>query len=90
MAERNYYLDTIDRMEPDIAAIDATAGWASIAISLKRIADALDRVSTPEGVTKLITDLRPVFEAMEKGDEPPCAAYSTGQVLNGDCEPNHG
>lgn len=36
------YLDTLDRMEPDIAAIDAAAGWASIAISLKRIADALD------------------------------------------------
>lgn len=36
------YLATIDRLEPDIAMIDARAGAASIAISLRRIADALD------------------------------------------------
>lgn len=41
------YMDTIDRLEPDIAAIDDSAGWASIAISLKRIADALDRFVPP-------------------------------------------
>lgn len=39
----DYYLHTIDRMEPDIAFIDASAGWASIAISLKRIADCMER-----------------------------------------------
>lgn len=37
------YLATIERLEPDIAMIDESAGWASIAISLKRIADALER-----------------------------------------------
>lgn len=36
------YLETLDRMEPDIHMIDAGAGWASIAISLKRIADELN------------------------------------------------
>ena len=41
MAERNYYQETIDRIEPDIAMIDVGAGWASIAISLRRIADVL-------------------------------------------------
>lgn len=35
------YLETIDRLEPDIHMIDAGAGWASAAISLKRIADEL-------------------------------------------------
>lgn len=36
------YLDTIARMEPEIASVDAAGAYASIAISLKRIADALD------------------------------------------------
>lgn len=39
------YLDTLGRMEPEIAAVDVTAGIASISISLKRIADALDRMA---------------------------------------------
>ena len=38
------YLKTIDRLEPDIAMIDAAAGWASVAISLKRIADTLEKI----------------------------------------------
>lgn len=33
---------TIDSIEPDIASIDAGAFYASAAISLKRIADALE------------------------------------------------
>lgn len=36
------YMDTVRRLEPDIHSIDAGAGYASIAISLKRIADALE------------------------------------------------
>jgi len=40
-AEKNYYQDTLDRMELDIAAIDLTAAATSISISLKRIADSL-------------------------------------------------
>lgn len=34
------YVDTINRLEPDIASIDDVAAYASIAISLRRIADA--------------------------------------------------
>jgi hypothetical protein len=44
MVNDNVYLDTLQRMEPNIAPIDAAAGWASIAISLKRIADCLERL----------------------------------------------
>jgi hypothetical protein len=35
------YLDTVNRMEPDITMLDEGAALASIAISLKRIADCL-------------------------------------------------
>lgn len=45
--DKNYYRGTFDRMEPDLAAIDTAAGWASIAISLKRIADALEEQNEP-------------------------------------------
>lgn len=36
------YLGTIVRLEPDVHMIDAGAFYASAAISLKRIADALE------------------------------------------------
>lgn len=36
------YLNTLDRMEPDIAAVDLTAAAASMAISFKRLADAAE------------------------------------------------
>ena len=38
------YLDTVNRLEPEIAMIDTGAGLASIAISLKRIADILEEI----------------------------------------------
>lgn len=38
------YLATIDRLEPNIAAIDSSAGWASASISLKRLADHADQL----------------------------------------------
>lgn len=38
------YQRTIARMEPDLAGVDHAGAIASIAISLKRIADALERV----------------------------------------------
>ena len=38
------FLDTVDRLEPEIHVIDSGAGFASIAISLKRIADVLEWV----------------------------------------------
>ncbi len=40
--ERDDYLDTVDRMEPDVTPVDRDGAMASIAISLKRIADALE------------------------------------------------
>lgn len=36
------YLKTVDRLEPDLHPIDRDGALASIAISLKRIADAMD------------------------------------------------
>jgi hypothetical protein len=39
---RDYYSETIERIEPDISMIDDGAFNASAAISLKRIADALE------------------------------------------------
>lgn len=46
-AERvDAYSATVERFEPDIAPVDAPAALASIAISLKRIADALEGTST--------------------------------------------
>lgn len=36
------YLDTVKRLEPEIHMTDASAFYASAAISLKRIADALE------------------------------------------------
>ena len=44
MAE-DAYLGTVDRMEPDIAMVDRDAALASIAVSLKRIADTQDVIS---------------------------------------------
>lgn len=40
----NSYLETIKRLEPDITMVDVPAAAASIAISLKRIADNLDKL----------------------------------------------
>lgn len=37
------YLDTVRRLEPEISPVDPGAYYASAAISLKRIADALER-----------------------------------------------
>ncbi len=37
------YVETIDRLEPDITMVDRDAALASIAISLRRIANALEK-----------------------------------------------
>jgi len=42
------YLATIESIEPDISPIDASAFYASAAISLKRIADALEMLIKPQ------------------------------------------
>ncbi len=43
-SDADAYLATVGRLEPDIMPIDAAGGWASVAISLKRIADLLERI----------------------------------------------
>jgi len=45
MSEPDVYLKTIERLEPEIAHIDASAYYASAAISLKRIADSLHQLT---------------------------------------------
>lgn len=47
------YLNTIERLEPGIAMIDAGAGYASIAISLKRIADSLEILAGQDHLDQL-------------------------------------
>jgi hypothetical protein len=47
------YSATIDSIEPDISPIDASAFYASAAISLKRIADVADLLAI-----SLITDYK--------------------------------
>ena len=39
------YLATVERIEPDVAPIDAAAFYASAAISLRRIADAAEAIA---------------------------------------------
>lgn len=55
------YLNTVGRLEPDIHFIDAAAGWASVAVSAKRIADSLERLAV---AFEKVVDLIP-------GDEGP-------------------
>ena len=45
--EIDAYLDTVKRLEPDIHPIDRDGALASIAISLKRIADSLEILARP-------------------------------------------
>lgn len=42
----NAYLDTVNRLEPEIHMVDLEAGITSIAVSLKRIADSLNILVT--------------------------------------------
>lgn len=46
----NSYSDTVKRLEKDIAMIDGGAGWASISISLKRIADVLEKYASRDNL----------------------------------------
>jgi len=38
------YLNVIDRLEPELTCVDKDASLASIAISLKRLADTLEEL----------------------------------------------
>lgn len=58
------YLETIDRLEPDIYMIDAGAFYASMAISARRQADAVEQQTAV--VTEYIAYLR---ERDKKFDE---------------------
>ncbi len=58
------YLNTVERLESDIAIVDTGAALASIAISLRRIADGVERVTSLEanqygetGMTAVTNDL---------------------------------
>lgn len=60
---RNIYLETIARLEPEIAMVDRDAALASIGVSLRRIADSLD------GFGKLFSTLTrpPLYRVKEDG-----------------------
>jgi hypothetical protein len=45
MDAKTTYENTVARLEPDICMIDTNAALASIAISLKRIADSLEKAN---------------------------------------------
>ncbi len=64
------YLATIARMEPDIHMIDASAFYASVAISLKRIADEFEKLNAflVIGVEKA-ADLSDALVALRKAQE---------------------
>lgn len=51
--ERDYYGETVDRFEPNIAHVDASAFYASAAISLKRIADTLELIEKNQRETAM-------------------------------------
>lgn len=62
------YLGTVGRLEPDIHPIDASAFYASAAISLKRIADALEeRQETKAGFWKIKMPDGSIIQADGKG-----------------------
>ncbi len=70
-AERvDAYLDTVSRIEPDIAMLDQGAALASIAISMKRVADTLEDLNKPTehgrdlGEKLYYAILNPLSEAM--------------------------
>ena len=45
MSAAEVYLETVARLEPEITMVDTGAALASIAISLKRIADVMERTN---------------------------------------------
>lgn len=63
-AERvDAYLGTLARMKP-VAMVDQEASLASIAISLKRIADALDRREWQQQTCGSQSEYRPLPQAL--------------------------
>lgn len=58
------YLDTIQRLEPDIAMIDPGAYYASAAISLRRMADAAERQA--QAAADQLDILNAVYELLRR------------------------
>jgi len=48
----NEYLNTVNKLEPEISPVDRDAALTSIAISLKRIADHLEKVDYGEQIER--------------------------------------
>lgn len=66
--EYQVYYETVQRMEPEIGAVDASAYYASAAISLKRQADAMERIASR---LEVFTDL-----VVERADPDTFAAWA--------------
>jgi len=64
VSDPDLYIATVDRIEPDIHPLDLTGAVASIAISLKRIADNLDVIKT------VLANPRQVVERPDLGSVP--------------------
>lgn len=67
------YLGTVERLEPSIHPIDEGGGWASVAISLKRIADSLELLSA---LAKAILP-----EVVKDPDCPPAVRIALEKLL---------
>lgn len=65
MPKHEDYMDTVKRIEPDVHPLDLGGAAASIAISQKRIADALERIAdafTLPGPSKTQMNVADLFE----------------------------
>lgn len=52
MADLDVYMKVVERLEPEITAIDTPAALASIAISLRRLADHFEREEKRQAAAK--------------------------------------
>lgn len=57
------YLNTLDRMEKDIAMVDTGAALASIAISMRRIADVMETFTSADGRNDFHVFMENMFHA---------------------------
>lgn len=79
------YLDTVARMEPDVTPVDREGALASIAISLKRIADAMEPrhvIATQEALSpEDVAAIREWWRArFELGSKPPPPLEDIGGI----------
>ena len=78
----NVYLDTVARLEPEIAMIDEGAFYASAAISLKRMADAFENMAaTIAPIGALLKSIEPALGLIaEKINESVAEAAADGRL----------